>query len=76
MYTAINGIYENGNVILEEAAPTTQKTKVVVMFMKSPKKNTVPKSPKGGIIFGGLKGKISIPDDFNEPLDDLNEYMF
>jgi hypothetical protein len=23
MYTAINGIYENGNIILEEAAPTT-----------------------------------------------------
>ena len=76
MYTAINGIYENGNVILEEAAPTTQKTKVVVMFMKSPKKDTTPKSLKGGIVLGGLKGKISIPDDFNEPLDDLNEYMF
>lgn len=76
MYTAINGIYENGNVILEEAAPTTQKTKVVVMFMKGPKKNTAKKSSKGGIILGGLKGKVGIPNDFNEPLDDLNEYMF
>ena len=25
---------------------------------------------------GTLAGKISIPDDFNEPLDDLKEYMF
>ena len=46
------------------------------MFMKSPKKNATPKSSKKGIVLGGLKGKISILDDFNEPLDDLNEYMF
>ncbi len=24
--------------------------------------------------FGVFKGKISVPDDFNEPLDDFNEY--
>ncbi len=24
---------------------------------------------------GTLAGKISIPDDFDEPLDDLKEYM-
>ena len=76
MYTAINGVYENGNIILEEAAPTTQKTKVVVMFMENAKKSIVQKQSKSGIVLGGLKGKISIPDDFNEPLDDLKEYMF
>ncbi|MCL2200156.1 MAG: type II toxin-antitoxin system RelB/DinJ family antitoxin [Defluviitaleaceae bacterium] len=25
--------------------------------------------------FGCLKGKINVPDDFNEPLDDFKEYM-
>ena len=25
--------------------------------------------------FGCLKGKIIVPDDFNEPLDDFREYM-
>jgi Protein of unknown function (DUF2281) len=25
---------------------------------------------------GTLAGKLSIPDDFNEPLDDLKEYMY
>jgi hypothetical protein len=25
--------------------------------------------------FGLLKGTIHVPDDFNEPLDDLKEYM-
>jgi len=24
---------------------------------------------------GGLKGMVTIPDDFNDPLDDLKEYM-
>jgi hypothetical protein len=24
---------------------------------------------------GNLKGKVSLPDDFNEPSDDLKEYM-
>jgi hypothetical protein len=24
---------------------------------------------------GGLKGKVAIPDDFNDPLDDLKDYM-
>jgi hypothetical protein len=28
----------------------------------------------GKRIPGGLKGKITIPDDFNAPLDDLKEY--
>ena len=25
--------------------------------------------------FGFLKGKISVPDNFNEPIDDFKEYM-
>lgn len=26
-------------------------------------------------LYGSMKGKFIIPDDFNEPLDDLKEYM-
>ena len=76
MYTAINGTYEDGSIILEEAAPTTKKTKVVVMFMENTKKSISQKQSQRGIILGRLKGKIGIPDDFNEPLDDLKEYMY
>ena len=76
MYKAINGTYEDGNIILEEAAPTTQKTKVVVMFMEDSKKSISQKQSKKGIILGELKGKVGIPEDFNEPLDDLKEYMY
>jgi len=31
-------------------------------------------STTGKRIPGGLKGKVSLPDDFNEPLDDLKDY--
>ena len=30
----------------------------------------------GKIQFGLLKGKIKVPQEFNEPLNDFNEYMF
>jgi len=73
MYTAIEGIYENGNFTLTEEPPTRQKTKVVIMFMQeiSLPSNT----PKKGVVLGSLAGKIRISDDFNAPLDDLKDYM-
>ena len=74
MYAAIKGIYENCQVILEETPPTTQKTKVVVMFLPEEELNTRP--VRQGVRLGSLAGKgYSIPDDFNDPLDDLAEYQ-
>jgi hypothetical protein len=74
MYTAINGIYENGQFVLTETPPTSKKTKVVIMFMEEVE--TLPTNKKKGIKLGSLAGKVyNIPDDFNEPLDDLKDYM-
>lgn len=71
MYTAINGIYENGSLVLSEKAPTSEKTKVVVLFLESVEKET-----KKGVKLGGLKGKgFSIPEDFNDPLEDFKDYQ-
>lgn len=72
MYTAVNGIYENGNLTLTKTPPTTKKTKVVVLFLEEQKDG---KRSGKGVKLGSLAGKYSIPDDFNEPLDDLKEYM-
>ncbi len=33
-------------------------------------------APKKERTLGILKGKLSIPDNFDEPLDDLKEYMY
>lgn len=74
MYAAIQGTYENGEITLEEIPPTTKKSKVVIMFIEE-KIETSPRQYKG-VNIGGLAGKgYKIPDDFNEPLDDLNEYL-
>jgi len=69
MLTAIKGYYEKGQIIMTEDAPVQNKTEVIITFLTENSIN------KGKRIPGGLKGKISIPDDFNVPLDDLKDYM-
>lgn len=71
MYKAIEGIYENGNLTLTEAPPTTKKSKVVVLFMDDEPEPSPKKRIAGGLKYLGG----SLPADFNEPLDDLKEYM-
>jgi len=70
MLIAISGTYENGQVTLDEQPPVQTKAKVVVTFLEETPVDTKERR------LGSLKGKISPPDDFNEPLDDLKEYMY
>lgn len=70
MLTSCKGIYENGKIELTEAAPVQNRTEVIVTFLETTKKEV-----SGRHFLGGLKGKFPTPDDFNEPLDDLKEYM-
>jgi hypothetical protein len=70
MLTAIKGYYEKGKIIMNEAAPVKSKTDVIITFLTKDDEVTA-----GKRIPGGLKGKVSLPDDFNEPLDDLKDYM-
>ncbi len=70
MLTAIEGYYENGTIVLKEEAPVNAKTDVIVTFLTEDRTSTI-----GKRIPGGLKGQVSLPDDFNEPLDDLKDYM-
>ncbi len=74
MYFAIKAIYENGQVILQEPAPTVERTQVVVMFINDAvvKASSLAKGVKiGSLVEKGYK----ISDDFNQPLADLSEYM-
>lgn len=45
---------------------------VATMTAADEASNVEPQVPKG---FGGLKGKIWMTSDFDEPLDDFREYM-
>jgi hypothetical protein len=71
MLTTVKGIYENGRIVLDETPEAKNKSKVVVTFLEDDE--TERPSNRN---LGSLKGKIGIPEDFNEPLDDLKDYMF
>lgn len=71
MLTTIKGTYENGRIVLDEIPPAKDKSKVVVTFLEEPQPAHLNKRR-----LGSLKGKIGIPDNFNDPLDDLKEYMY
>jgi len=67
--TTIKGTYVNGHIVLDEMPPIQSKSKVVVTFLEE----ISPIVQKRRL--GSLKGKIGIPDNFNEPIDDLKDYM-
>ncbi|QMW05082.1 hypothetical protein [Spirosoma foliorum] len=75
MYTAVNGIYEDGQLTLTERPPTTRRTKVVILFLDESAPDNVSVGLSTGVRLGSLEGRYSIPDNFNAPLDDLNDYM-
>ncbi|QRR03284.1 DUF2281 domain-containing protein [Dyadobacter sandarakinus] len=69
MWTTIGGVYENGKVILSESPPDMDRAKVLITFLGDNNE----KSKKR--VLGTMKGTIQMSDDFNEPLDDLKDYM-
>lgn len=70
MLTSCKGYFENGKIELLEKAPVQSRTDVIVTFLET----TQPAKPKNREL-GGLEGKFPTKDDFNEPLDDLKDYM-
>lgn len=71
MLTTIKGIYNQGKIILHEEPPVQTTTEVMVTFLTDKKAENFQNKRK----LGGLEGKVNLPEDFNEPLDDLKDYM-
>ena len=69
MTTTIEGIYENGQITLNELPKDIKKAQVKVIFEEEIKENT------GKRKMGIFKGTITMSDDFDEPLDELKDYM-
>ncbi|TAF72740.1 MAG: DUF2281 domain-containing protein [Bacteroidetes bacterium] len=68
MKIAISGTYQEGKIFISKKPDFKAKPKVVILFESE---NEDIKKRK----FGILKGKISASDNFDDPLDDLKEYM-
>lgn len=62
MLATVKGYYEKGKIILKEKPPVQTKTEVIVTFLTEDKPTLTKRVP------GALKGKISILDNFNNPL--------
>jgi hypothetical protein len=70
MLTTIEGIYENGQVILKEIPPKMKRVKVLITFMEEADADIpLKKRP-----LGTMKGTIKMSEDFNDPLEGLNDY--
>jgi Protein of unknown function (DUF2281) len=70
--TMISGFYENGQIILDELPKTNKKVQVFVSFAEPLEiKENVKKKRQ----FGISRGNIIMADDFNDPLEDLKDYM-
>ena len=71
MLTTLEGIYENGQVIFKETPPIRKRGKVLVTFIEEAEKvSSLGKRP-----LGTMKGTIKMADDFNDPIEDLKDYM-
>ena len=68
----VTGTYQNGKFDLEKMPQISKKTKVTVVFEDEEDKPSETKKRT----FGFAKGSVSyMSEEFNEPLDDLKEYM-
>lgn len=78
MLTTVKGTYDHGQIIWDEVPPVQKRTEVIVIFLENEPKAESQKAglqDKKGARFGSPAGKVSVPSDFNEPLDDLNKHM-
>jgi hypothetical protein len=69
MVTAVKGIYENGRIFLDEKL-SSKKARVLVAVIEE-----INEKPKKKRKLGTMKGQFKMSDDFNEPLDELKDYM-
>ena len=76
---AIKAIYDGVNFMPKQPIPVKGKYEVVITFVEpiNEEKTNISKLVKlpRSTAKGFLKGKVSISDNFNEPLEELKEYM-
>ncbi|MCP9761640.1 DUF2281 domain-containing protein [Lacihabitans soyangensis] len=69
MTTTIDGIYENGKITLNELPKNIEKAQVKVVFEET-KQKVEPGKRKMGI----FRGTITMSDDFDETMTELEEF--
>ena len=79
MLQAVEGIYRNGTIELLEIPENIVESRVLITFLAVPRIEAIEQSSqfqkKKRNGFGILKGKISMSDDFDAPLEEFDEYI-
>ena len=70
---AIKAIYDGVNFTPLQPVPIKENYEVIIIF-SNPLKSIKKKSPRANFI-GLFEGKIRMADDFNEPIEEMMEYM-
>lgn len=72
MLATVTGTYKNGQIILDEELPVkSNNAKVIVTVVEDAVENQEKPKRTPGL----MKGSFWISDDFNDPIDDLKDYM-
>ena len=76
---SIKAIYDGNNFKPIQPIPVKEEYEVVITFIepirKVPNGLNTPVKKSCSELMGLLKGKVWMSDDFNEPLEELLEYM-
>ena len=65
---------ENGRIIPLGNPIIPERRKLVIMVLDEEIETQKPKVSRESM-FGCMKGKMHVPDDFDAPLEDFKEYM-
>ena len=78
----IKAIYDGVNFLPKQPIPFTEKYEVIITFIEplvetddENLRNLLEPDSSKTPLLGRLNGTIEIPDDFDDPLEDLQEYM-
>ncbi len=71
MMYAIKAIYDGTNFNPVQPIPVKENYEVVITFLEPVK----PAKKSRAELSGFLKGKVWMSDDFDEPLEEMREYM-
>jgi predicted DNA-binding antitoxin AbrB/MazE fold protein len=76
---AIKAIYDGTNFKPMQPIPVKENYEVAIIFIEPVKENAgdlnKPKKRPRSEFIGLFEGKVWMSDDFNEPLEEMKEYM-
>ena len=80
---AVRAIYDGVNFKPKQPISIEGEYEVIITFIEpinktTKKKSRVLREPDSNIVptIGERDGMVTIPDDFNEPLEEMKEYMY